>query len=47
MWVATVYNIDYPTSPYQTTAESQAELQQVVDNIVDFNFNAIVFQVSQ
>ena len=45
MWVATVYNIDWPLTPYQTTAESQAELQQVVDNIVDLNFNAIIFQV--
>ena len=46
MWVATVMNIDFPTFAHQTTEESQAEMQKIIDNVVDLNFNAIIFQVT-
>ena len=42
-WVATVWNINFPTS---TGAEAQqAELEAMVNTLADQNFNAIFFQV--
>jgi len=45
VWVSTVYNIDWPRSSGLSTSAAQAELREVVDNVVDLNMNAIFFQV--
>ena len=42
-WVATVWNINFPTS-YDPIAQ-QSELDEMVDTLADLNFNAIFFQV--
>ncbi|MEM1118024.1 MAG: family 10 glycosylhydrolase [Bacteroidota bacterium] len=44
-WVATVANIDWPSTPGLSTAAQQAELIAILDRAVDLGLNAIVFQV--
>ena len=45
VWVATVLNIDYPRSRFQSPAQSQQELRELVAEVTSLNFNAIFFQV--
>ena len=45
MWVATVANIDWPSSPTDNTARQEKDLEAIVDKCHAMNFNAIVFQV--
>ena len=45
MWVATVANIDWPSSSHATTAQQQAELVALFDKLKELNFNAVIFQV--
>src|SRR3954447_18365850 len=44
-WVATVGNIDWPSSPDLSTAEQQKEIIQILDRSVELNLNCIVIQV--
>ena len=44
-WVATVANIDWPSTPGLTTDQQQAELVAILDRAVDLGLNAVVFQV--
>lgn len=44
-WVATVYNIDWPSKAGLPSSRQQAELVSLVDRAADLKLNAIVFQV--
>jgi len=44
-WVATVYNINYPSSTGLTRPELEAEIVEMLDTLEQLHFNAIVFQV--
>jgi len=44
-WVATVANIDWPSSRDLTTAQQKQELEDIVNCMHKLHFNAIVFQV--
>jgi len=45
VWVATVANIDWPSSPNLTVAKQQEELVAILDRAQALNLNAIIFQV--
>jgi uncharacterized lipoprotein YddW (UPF0748 family) len=45
VWVATVANIDWPSSRHLTTSQQKHELDLIVQTVHKLNFNAIVFQV--
>ena len=45
VWVATVANIDWPSSGQASSTQQQAELVALFDKLKELNFNAIVFQV--
>ncbi len=45
VWVATVANIDWPSTPGLTADEQQAEAAAILDRVAALNLNAIVFQV--
>jgi uncharacterized lipoprotein YddW (UPF0748 family) len=44
-WVATVYNIDWPSKPGLSAAQQQAELRSMLDRAKAIGLNAILFQV--
>lgn len=44
-WVATVYNINYPSSPGVDAATLEGELLEFLDVLEAYQLNAIVFQV--
>ncbi len=44
-WVATVYNIDWPSKAGLPASRQQAELVALMDRAVDLKLNAIIFQV--
>lgn len=45
VWVATVYNINFPSSTRLTAAQQQAELRAILDVVQRNHLNAVVFQV--
>ena len=45
LWVATVRNMDWPSSPTLSVSEQQQELLTLLDRAAELKFNAIVFQV--
>ncbi|HEX2165877.1 MAG TPA: family 10 glycosylhydrolase [Longimicrobiales bacterium] len=45
VWVATVHNMDWPSSRNLTTAEAQQELIAILDAAHDLGLNAVIFQV--
>src|SRR2546423_1583703 len=45
VWIATVGNIDWPTTTSLTPDQQRAELTDLLDRTVAGGFNAIVFQV--
>ncbi len=45
VWVSTVANIDYPSSPTIDATTLKDELIQILDNCKDMGFNAVFFQV--
>ena len=47
MWIATVYNIDWPLSSGDSSGEQQQQLLSYLDMAQQLNFNAIVFQGDQ
>jgi len=44
-WIATVANIDWPSTPGLSTARQQAELRTMLDRAVSLGLNAVVMQV--
>lgn len=44
-WVATVYNLDWPSSAGLPTSRQQSELVRLMDRAADLKLNAIIFQV--
>ncbi|MBQ1965428.1 MAG: Ig-like domain-containing protein, partial [Clostridia bacterium] len=45
VWVATVANIDFPSKNTLTAAQLKAEIDGVMDNIVQMGLNTVYFQV--
>ena len=45
VWIATVENIDWPSTPRLTTEEQKAEMISLLDSAKAYNMNAIVFQI--
>jgi uncharacterized lipoprotein YddW (UPF0748 family) len=45
VWVATVVNLDWPDTRFESTAEQKADLVSLFDRLKGENINAIVFQV--
>ncbi len=45
VWVATVANIDWPSTRHLTTAEQQKELLELLDRAAALKLNAVIFQV--
>lgn len=46
MWIATVSNLDFPSSPNLTADQQKAEIVKLMDLAVSLKLNAVVFQVS-
>ena len=44
-WVATVYNLDWPSKPGLPAAEQQAQLRDLLDRAAELKLNAILLQV--
>ncbi len=44
-WIATIYNLDWPSSPGLSAGSQQAELRGILDKLVALKMNAVVFQV--
>jgi len=45
VWIATVKNIDWPSTKNLSTDEQKKELLQMLDLFNNLNFNAIIFQI--
>jgi uncharacterized lipoprotein YddW (UPF0748 family) len=45
VWIASVANIDWPSSPGLPASQQQAELLAMFDRAVELNLNAIIFQI--
>jgi uncharacterized lipoprotein YddW (UPF0748 family) len=45
VWIATVNNIDWPSSNTAAPAQQQQELIEILDTIQRLNMNAVIFQV--
>src|SRR6476620_11044965 len=44
-WVATVYNLDWPSKPGLPAAEQKAQLRRLLDRAAELKLNAILLQV--
>lgn len=44
-WVATVYNLDWPSKPGLSAAEQKAQLRRLLDRAAELKLNAILLQV--
>lgn len=44
-WIATVANLDWPSSPYLTVESQKAQLVNLLDKLQSAGINAVVFQV--
>lgn len=44
-WVASVYNLDWPSRPGLSSAAQQAELRQILDRAAALNLNAVILQI--
>ncbi len=44
-WVATVYQLDYPSTAGGSASEQRAELIAILDRLAEIGMNAIVFQI--
>ena len=44
MFMATVYNIDWPKSRYESSSVQQSELAEYVDMMSSMHVNAVMFQ---
>lgn len=46
VWIATVENIDWPSTRIASPAQQQTELVNILDTVQRLNMNAVVFQVT-
>jgi len=44
-WIATIYNIDWPSSPGMSAGAQQAEMRAILDKVASLKMNAVMFQV--
>jgi uncharacterized lipoprotein YddW (UPF0748 family) len=44
-WIATIYNIDWPSSKGLGAAAQQAEMRAILDRVASLKMNAVIFQV--
>lgn len=44
-WIATVENIDWPSTSQLSTEEQKAEMVSLLDSVKAYNMNAVVFQI--
>jgi uncharacterized lipoprotein YddW (UPF0748 family) len=44
-WIASVYNLDWPTSRSSTPAQQQAQLTRILDTLVNTGINAVFLQI--
>jgi uncharacterized lipoprotein YddW (UPF0748 family) len=44
-WIASIYNLDWPSSSRLSAASQQAELRTMLDKIAGLKMNAVIFQV--
>jgi uncharacterized lipoprotein YddW (UPF0748 family) len=45
IWIATVTNIDWPSSPNLSTDEQKAEMIALLNHVKEYNMNAVVLQI--
>ena len=45
VWVATVFNIDWPASPHQSLSEQKTSYEEILQFYDSLNFNSIIFQI--
>ena len=45
VWVSSVYNLDYPSSPTTDPDKLRAEADEILDNCVKWGLNAVFLQV--
>ena len=45
VWIATVENIDWPSTPNLSTEEQKAEMVELLDSVKAYNMNTVVFQI--
>lgn len=45
VWVATVFNLDYPASPTVSSRELRSQADTILDNVASYGFNTIFLQV--
>jgi len=45
VWVATIYNIDWPSRAGLSAAQQQAEMRTLLDRMVSLKMNAVILQV--
>ena len=45
VWVATVYNLDYPNAATTDAAALRAQADEILENCVDMGMNAVILQV--
>ena len=45
IWIATVANIDWPSSKTASPAQQQSELIHILNRVEELNMNAVIFQV--
>ena len=45
VWVASVYNLDYPTQPVQNVEQLKGEAINILNNVQDMGLNAVFLQV--
>ena len=44
-WIASIYNIDWPSSPGLSASSQQSELRGILNKLVALKMNAVIFQV--
>ncbi len=44
-WIATIYNLDWPSSPGLGADRQQAEMRGILDKVAALKMNAVIFQV--
>ena len=45
VWIATVENIDWPSTPALPVDAQQKEMTELLDLVKDYNLNTVVFQI--
>ena len=45
VWVATVYNLDYPNAATTDAGALRAQADEILENCVDMGMNAVILQV--